>query len=145
MTRKRTPMNAPDMLALLRDAPVERTAELLASVDDYRRADLGAVRVGAKPRSRKARGDRESLTDEGALRVPASAAQLGWKMVFWDSVGNACLCSVVWVSTGAQPDQVGVDVVMLDLRSDRNDGQGVTQELLEVRVIGEQQGVRVGG
>jgi hypothetical protein len=82
MTKKRTPMNAPDMLALLRDAPVERTAELLASVDDYRRADLGAVRVGAKPRSRKARGDRESLTDEGALRVPASAAQLGWKMVF---------------------------------------------------------------
>ena len=64
MTKKRTPMNAPDMLALLRDDPVERTAELLASVDDYRRADLGAVRVGAKPRSRKARGDRESLTDE---------------------------------------------------------------------------------
>jgi len=55
------------------------------------------------------------------------------------------LCSVVWVSAGFQPDQVGVDVVMFDLRSDRNDGQGVMQELLEVQAIGEQQGVRVGG
>jgi hypothetical protein len=92
--------------------------------------------------SRKARGDQESLTDEGALRVPAPAVQLGWKVVFetrwvtradparmcpvlcavYDLPGIPCLCSVVWVSAGSHPDEVGVDVVMLDLRSDRNDG-----------------------
>ena len=108
----------------------------------HRRGDahgVGTIRCGTNPAARRAK----QLLAEAQSDLSEQAAQQQQKVA--GGLESRCLCSVVWVSTGAQPDQVGVDVVMLDLRSDRNDGQGVTQELLEVRVIGEQQGVRVGG
>ena len=100
---------------------------------------VGTIHGGTNQAARRAK----QLLAEAQSQLSEQAAQQQQKVA--GGLESRCLCSVVWVSTGAQPDQVGVDVVMLDFRSDRNDGQGVTQELLEVRVIGEQQGVRVGG
>ena len=47
------------------------------------------------------------------------------------------LCSASWTFSISQPEKAGVDIVTLDLRSDRNDGQAATQEVLDVRAIGK--------
>ena len=44
-----------------------------------------------------------------------------------------------------QPDEVGIDIVMLDLRSDRNDGNDVAEELLDGQAVRKQQCMRVYG
>ena len=55
------------------------------------------------------------------------------------------LCSAVRVLADTQPDQLGVDVALVDLRSDRNIGHGVGQEPLDVQPIGEQECPHIGG